>query len=415
MAVNLQGKSLGIIEEALCGFSAHWFEWIRSVKLINEAEGVRVRIAGNRRMEPAVVRALNAEPVLERNSWDESLNQQSALMRHAQVLFHNVRVYRGCAAVLKRWGPVDCLQLPVVRIHHLAGCLALTRRYGGHGFKRLVMQLNMPPGRHMRGRAGPVFGRNTKLLRSILRAYRPYVDQGIVCLGSDSDQTARDYELLAGVPFVEFPTPRISSIVLPPSEQCLGDAPVVFTCLGPSRHEKGSDLFLAAIRAYLRMPERVPARFVLQWTDDFPDPDGKIVSPDPWLAGHPDVTLHRRALSSEEYDRELLGSDCIVMPYRWNSYFCRISGLAVEAATAGIPVLYTEDTWLDRAMRRYGAGLSFRDGDVPDLVEKLSEMARRITEFQTRARARVGLAREVNSPDNFLKCFWGSAANRVEF
>jgi glycosyltransferase involved in cell wall biosynthesis len=407
MGITLQGKSLGIIEEALCGFSAHWFEWIRSVKLINEVEGVRVRIAGNRKMDPAVIRALNAEPVLGHNSWDESINRQPALMRHAQVLLHNVRVYRGCAAVLESWGPVDCLQLPVVRIHHLAGCLALTRRYGGRGFKRLVMQLNMPPGRHIKSFENPVFGRKTKLIRIVLRAFKPYIDQGLVCLGSDSDQTARDYELLTGVPFLEFPTPRVSNHTPSPSVQRSTGAPIVFTCLGPSRHEKGSDLFLDAIRAYLQMPNRVPARFVLQWTGDFSDAAGKTISPDSWLAVHPDVVLHRRALSSEEYDRELLRSDCIVMPYRWNSYFCRISGLAVEAATAGIPVLYTEDTWLDRAMSRYGAGLSFRDGDVPHLVEKLAEMARRITEFQTLARTRLHIAREVNSPENFLQCLWG--------
>jgi glycosyltransferase involved in cell wall biosynthesis len=409
--VDLRGKTLGIVEEALCGYSAHWFEWIRAVKLINEAQGVRVRIAANKKMDSGAAQALGAEPVIERNSWDDSLNRQPALIRHAQVMIHNLRVYRGCATALKKWGPIDCLQLPVVKIHHLIGCLALTRRYGGRRFKRLVMQVNMPPGRHIVGQVEPVFSRNSKLIQSVLRAYRPYVDRGIVCLGSDSDQTAKDYELLTGVPFVEFPTPRISTNTATPPQVRRKNSPVVFTCLGPSRQEKGSDLLLSAIQAYLQMPQRTPARFVLQWTSDLTDASGKTVSPDPWLLEHPDVRLLRRALTSEEYDRELLGSDCVVMPYRWNSYFCRISGLAVEAATAGIPVIYTENTWLERAMKRYGAGLAVRDGDVPDLVETLAAMAKGIDEFQIAARSRAPLAREVNSPENFLRCLWGSMAS----
>ena len=407
MKPDLQGKTLGIIEEALCGYSAHWFEWIRSVKLINEAAGVRVLIAGNREMDPAAARVLDAEAVLGHNSWDESVHRQPALVRHAGVLSHNLKVYRSCEAVLKRWGPVDCLQMPVVKIHHLAGALALTHRYGGRLFKRLVMQVNMPPGIHIRGQNDPVFGRNSSLIRMVIRGFRRYVDQGLVCLGSDSDQTAKDYELLTGVPFIEFPTPRVITATESSPEVRSKDAPVVFTCLGPSRHEKGSDLFLEAMQAYLQNSDRVPAKFVLQWTTDFTDTNGNLISPDPWLSEHADVTLVRRSLSSEEYDAALLGSDCIVMPYRWNSYFCRISGQAVEAATAGLPVIYTEDTWLERAMRRCGAGLSFRDGDVSDLVAKLAEMAARISDFQKQARDRIPLARQINSPEGFLKCLWG--------
>jgi hypothetical protein len=155
-----------------------------------------------------------------------------------------------------------------------------------------------------------------------------------------------------------------------------------------------------------------PARFVLQWTSDFKDPAGKIVSPGSYLGQHPDVELIRRPLNSEEYDKKLLSSDCIVMPYRWETYFCRISGLAVEAATAGIPVLYTEDTWIERAMKRFGAGMAFRDGDALHLVEALAEMARQIDEFRTQAQRRAPAALEANSAERFLRCLWGKGATQ---
>jgi glycosyltransferase involved in cell wall biosynthesis len=298
-----------------------------------------------------------------------------------------------------------------VRIHHLIAWLALTRRYGGRRFQRLVMQVNMPEGFHEKGRSEPVFKRSSLLIQRVLRGYGPYVAKGMVCLGSDSDQTAKDYEILSGVPFIEFPTPRVIPQSAKPSRKRTSGAPVVFSCLGPSRHEKGSDLLLAAIRAYLDLPEKIHARFVLQWTNDFTDTIGRKISPDPALLQHPDVQLIRVPLTSEEYDRQLLGSDCIVLPYRRDTYFCRISGLAIEAATAGIPTVYTEDTWVERAMKRYGAGLAFGDGDVAHLVEKLVEMARRIEEFQTMAGARAQIARSVHSSENFLNCLWGNGAN----
>lgn len=407
MLHNLQGKSLGIIEEALCGYTAHWFEWIRSVKLINEAQGVRVRIAGNQRMDAGVAQVLNAEPVLSRNSWDMPHPPPARWKRYTLIATHNYRLYHECARLLEKWGPMDCIQVPVVRIHQLMAWLALTRRYGGSHFKRLVMQVNMPEGRHIKGRSEPIFRRSSFLIQQVLRGYGPYVAKGIVCLGSDSDQTARDYETLSGVPFIEFPTPRVSPPGIGRQQKREKGAPVVFCCLGPSRHEKGSDLYLAAIKAYLQLPNRTPARFVLQWTSDFTDPEGRKISPDPWLLGHPEVQILRGSLSSEDYDRHLLGSDCLVLPYRWDAYFCRISGLAVEASTAGIPAVYTEDTWIERAMKRYGAGLSFRDGDVPHLVEKLVEMAARIDEFQRMASAQVPIARVVNSSEKFLNCLWG--------
>jgi glycosyltransferase involved in cell wall biosynthesis len=367
-------------------------------------------VAANQAIDPDAASALGAEPILIANSWESSGPAPMALVRYARILRHNVQLYRSCARLLKRWGSVDCIQAPVVRIHHLIAWLALTRQYGGRRFRRLVMQVNMPEGRHEKGRSEPVFKRSSILIQRVLRAYGPYVAKGVVCLGSDSDQTAMDYQKLSGVPFIEFPTPRLAPA--PAGRPARRDpaSPVVFCCLGPSRHEKGSDVLLAAMETYLRLPTRIPTRFVMQWTGDFTDSAGKAISPSRWLLEHPDVVLIRRSLPSMEYDRQLLASDCIVLPYRWEAYFCRISGLAVEAATAGIPAIYTEDTWLERAMRRYGTGLSVRDGDVAHLVEKLAEMAGRIEELQAIARARSALAREINSPESFLKCLWGSMA-----
>jgi len=223
---------------------------------------------------------------------------------------------------------------------------------------------------------------------------------------ANSDQTAKDYEYLTGVPFVEFPTPRVSPVLEQRAKRAVR-LPRCVLLFGTITPRKGSDLFLEAMKAYLELKERPTARFVLQWTDDFENNEGRTVSPGSMLEGHPDVKILRGALSSREYDLELMQSDCLLLPYRWNSYFCRISGVAVEASTAGIPMICTANTWLDRAMHRYGAGLSFPDGDVPSLLEAMLTMARKIEDFQAAATARIPVARGVHSPENFLKCQWG--------
>jgi len=182
---QLQGKSLGIIEEALCGYAGHWYEWIRSVTIINETAGVRVRVAGDHDMNPVAANAMGAERVLERNIWGENLSGVPAPARYLKVATHNFQLYQNCAQLLRTWGELDCVMAPVVRIHHLIAWLALTRRYGGSKFHRLVMQVNIPEGKHEQGCAYPKFKRSSELIRRVISAYKPYVDRGLVCFGSE--------------------------------------------------------------------------------------------------------------------------------------------------------------------------------------------------------------------------------------
>jgi glycosyltransferase involved in cell wall biosynthesis len=187
------------------------------------------------------------------------------------------------------------------------------------------------------------------------------------------------------------------------------DAPVVFACLGPARFEKGIDILQAAIKIYLAAHPAGLARFVIQWNAPILDAAGAVYAPDPQLRADPRVALIEQSMSSEAYDGAVAATDVMLLPYRRDSYFARISGVAVEAVTAGAPVLYTRDTWCEDLVTQVGAGVGVDDGDVAGLTEAIATMTRDYAGYRAQARARAEAARASHSGEAFLQLLWGAA------
>jgi glycosyltransferase involved in cell wall biosynthesis len=113
-------------------------------------------------------------------------------------------------------------------------------------------------------------------------------------------------------------------------------------------------------------------------------------------------------MDSETYEAVLADVDCMVLPYRRSSYHGRISGVAVEAATAGVPVIYTDDTWTADLIDSSGAGIAVQDEDVNGLSQALLDAYDRRAELTAEARARAVYAGRLHSLDTFLNCLWGA-------
>jgi glycosyltransferase involved in cell wall biosynthesis len=145
----------------------------------------------------------------------------------------------------------------------------------------------------------------------------------------------------------------------------------------------------------------------VQWPCDFKNDQGKrITIPESWSSDER-IEVVRRFFDTAEYERTMLNCDCLVLPYRWSDYFNRISGVVVEAATAGIPMVVVENTWLDRAIRQYGAGLSCRDRDPKDLALKIAEACSKIETLTDEAQSRAREAHEHHSSVRLLRLLWG--------
>src|SRR5262249_21328074 len=160
----------------------------------------------------------------------------------------------------------------------------------------------------------------------LLQGFKPEIRDGSVCFATDSERLAREYEVLAGIRPAVFPSPRISGFR--GGAQRAPSAPFVFACLGPARFEKGIDVLQKAAKRFLPLRPDANVRFVIQWNQPIRHEDGTIYLPDAEFVSDRRVHVITEPLDSAGYDAQLLGTDCMVLPYRTASYFARISGVA---------------------------------------------------------------------------------------
>lgn len=82
------------------------------------------------------------------------------------------------------------------------------------------------------------------------------------------------------------------------------------------------------------------------------------------------------------------------------------SGVAVETANAGIPVIYTRDTGTADFVEEHGIGLGMSDESVDDLARALVELCDRRSELTSSARARAPSVQAAHSEAAFVRALW---------
>jgi len=401
----LGGRRLMLAEEALKNHVGHFYEYNRAVVDAHRPLGVETVVAAHLDVSPDVRSAIGAEPVFPQTSWDGIYAHSNPWRRYLSVAHHNYRVYSVMREFLRRRGPFDCVFAPTVTIHHVIGWQALARAELGHNMGRLVLFFRNSIGSYSGSGAPTLSGFKQRIWRHVFKALRPEIATGRILLATDSPQLAAEYELLAGAAPRVFPQPNFVTrnareTPFNPSE------PFTFGCLGPARLEKGVDLFQEAIRIFLATCPEANVRFVIQWNHPIHLEDGSLLAVDPLLADDPRVAILNQEMDSAAYEAALLDLDCMVLPYRRASYAARISGVAVEAASAGIPLIFTENTWVADLVETCGVGIALRDEDVSDLVRALIETYRSREELSRQARARAPEARHAHSREAFLRALW---------
>lgn len=404
---RLAGKRLLIVEEALKTHVAHWYEYDKAVCDIHRALDVETTVAAHTDVAAEIRDTLPAEPVFAHTNWDNIYAHPATWRRYLGIGHHNLRVYRTMDRFLRAHGLFDCVFVPTVVIHHVIAWRFLLAQHLGRSFRRLVLLFRNNVGSYAENISTPKFKRNSIVWRHVLRSFAPYVESGAICLATDSERLATEYELVGGPRPVVFPSPRIA---LPPRQGAASRTsrgPYTFGCLGPARFEKGIDLLQGAMIRFLAANPLTDVRFIIQWNQDIVNPDGSVYRPDPVLEADRRVVFLGDRIDSERYENLLADIDCMVLPYRRESYFARISGVAVEAVTGGIPVIYTEDTWMEDLVRGVGAGIGVRGGDVDSLVAAVSIAFAKREQLASEARARSDLAQIEHSPGRFANLLWG--------
>jgi glycosyltransferase involved in cell wall biosynthesis len=169
--------------------------------------------------------------------------------------------------------------------------------------------------------------------------------------------------------------------------------PIVFGCYGAARWEKGTDVLQAAIRRVLEENPEIPAKFALQWIDDFNDEHGRQVVLDPWLLKNPKVEVLKRYFEGDEYERRLAGTDVMVLPYR-SPYRMRVSRVVIEAMLNGVPVIATRGTTLFEQAEEYGEVVGCEGCDAESLAMAMLEVAERFEMMRASSEEKVNAAVE---------------------
>jgi glycosyltransferase involved in cell wall biosynthesis len=295
-----------------------------------------------------------------------------------------------------------------VAIHHIYGWRWFALSELAHSVERLVLLFRNSIGDYHDGQLTQSRVKR-QIWQEALRPLRTLITQGQVVLATDSSRLAAEYRQLIGAELTVFPQPQIT-VREARTRPFDPDMPFTFGCLGPARLEKGVDLFEEAALAFLKARPDANVSFVLQWTAPIWLADGTELKPLPDLLADPRFHLIDQPMDSATYEEALADIDCMVLPYRRSSYHGRISGVAVEAATAGVPAIYTADTWTADLIGSSGAGIAVQDEDVAGLAQALQDAYDRRAELTAAARARADHAGRVHSLDAFLRCLWGAGS-----
>ncbi|QXD26122.1 glycosyltransferase [Opitutia bacterium ISCC 51] len=406
--MNLAGKRLLICEEALMHYDGHFHAWVKSIKHINEQAGVKVETAGSKFINETIEKDLSAKRVYSKNSWDNIYHCPQPWKRYLGVIKHNRLIYKETKTFLESIDPADCVLVPAARIHHLIAWRRLCKKFLGKKFKRLVIFIITSEAVYNEDYTQYSFKKSSNLIKHVLRSFKDEIASGEVVFAGDSQITSEEYKTLSNVPFKLFPSPgmALSQALLSSNEPRPGNNELVFSILGLSVYDKGIDAWQEVVIRFLERNSSENVKFVFQWAQPTISYEGERIYPDERLINSDKVTVLREILSEQDYNSYFKNSDFIVLPYRLKTYFNRTSGVMVEAACSGIPVIVTENTWLSWAMKEYGVGLTAKEADVDDLYNKLLYAINHQKQLKKEAEARRPLALECHSTEKYLHCLW---------
>ena len=412
---DLQGKSILIFDDGLRSLQGHWYDYDMAVVDGFRRRGAKVTVLCNQSFDqvdameaagatvvPAIRRSAwtgDAPPrrgIAELASWMRQaahfvavLDRELKAERYDLVFVPNAMVYDSLAWLLLWWKN---------RFRNV-GRVALLFRFAVQHHPNYVGS-NLDP--------EAVLPKRIRLWRQIGQRLSHAVASGRLFYLTDSLRLAKEYRSALNLQLAVAPSPR--ALQLHPTASA-GDiaAPKTFALLGFARWARGTDLFEQAIRILLDRGAATGLRFVVQWYSNVIDPNGLVYEPSRAVLASDNVEIIKSPLSTEAYEAMFSGIVCMVLPYRRNFYYSQISGVAIEAASSGIPMIYTADTWLEDFAIEQGAGIAVPDGDAAALAEAISTVAADFESYKAQAVLRSAVAQARNSPEAFMQVLWGGA------
>ncbi|HVM78564.1 MAG TPA: hypothetical protein VMU06_06070 [Stellaceae bacterium] len=158
--------------------------------------------------------------------------------------------------------------------------------------------------------------------------------------------------------------------------------PPAHVCVpGELREEKGGKLVSDIL---LRFAEARPGKLLTVQAND--ETDGGALAERLASCNSPYSVYYGR-MGHAQYQRHLVASDILLLPYDWRRYALRASGVFSEAAGFGIVTVVPDRTWMADSLRAgFGGGTIFAEQTVDSILEALIEASDNHAALRERAR-----------------------------
>lgn len=371
-----------IVEDALRDKKGHWFEYLSTFDRELRALGDEVTILADRSAQPFIIEQLRAEPVLPDSIWHRMGDGAGPVRRYLRVPMHAWDTYRPLKRYLREGKKYDIIFVPTVLVHHLLGWVWLIKRVLKKRSDRVLLFFPNTPIQLDPKTGEPSWqpAPTAKLFNRLIRSLKNEVGQGRVILGAETHPMCDALTQLTGVRFTYLPHP----VRVPAEEERRAEREeassglLTFASFGSARHEKGSDILVAAVAEYCHRYPDSRVRFLLQSVDGDPELWAR-------LKGNARIQLIPGYFNDGDYARYLSQTDVLLLPYRRSSYALRVSRVVIEAMVHGIPVITTRKTTLEDQAKEFGGAVFCNDEDTGSLVNAIHEMEQNFDQFNSRA------------------------------
>lgn len=370
-----------IVEEALETLDGHWFQYLRDLVEGGRHAGHEIEVLCHVDAHPLIRETFNAHPVLKQSVWHRSFTG-GMLARLKSIYVHQKNLTSQVCEFLSEKS-FDVILFPTVRVDHVPALKALSKKSGA----RVIGILAESPGFY--DSSGTLqFPRSASLFRILLKRAHHDVE-----FATESDGLRDQYLRFSNTD--TFYLPHVTQTAIEEKIPSTGD--LRMGTFGFTRFDKGTDILHEA----LHQKTFANLQTFIQWTGDYELPDGTQITRD---SGLENVTYLDRFERSEDYAEWLTKIDFMVLPYRREFYWDKLSRVAIDAAQASLPMIYPSGTWLADFVESHAVGISFEPENPTSLAEAIEKM---VTQFPTLHDQAIEKAPEVQhhfSGAHFFEC-----------
>lgn len=389
-----------IIEEALHTLHGHWFQYVGDIFDGGRDAGHEITVAVHRDAVPEIRKRFACLPILAESVFGAEAHGRG-LKSLRRMVRRNFTLFRELHDHFKSGSQYEIVIATTPRVDHLYAYLLLNLLWGRKAFRQLVLIFVESVGTYSADFKTLRFRKKSLLLKWGMQLTKKIPPHETIVLATESKGLARQFKEFSGIDFVLLP--HVTEWRDPPSSRSTKSGSIVLGAYGFTRYDKGTDVLQQALLNMSATGMPVGCHFLIQWTSDFNLPDGQRMKINPTLAKRPDIEYLGAFDSESEFRERMAATDIMILPYRKEFYFDKLSRVAIDAAEAGMPMVYPLGTWLESFVSQYGAGVSFVPEDPNSLAAALLVAMRDFPTLKAIAEERAPEARHAFSSKRFFE------------